>query len=429
MKNQQNKWYVLAILTIVYVFNFIDRQIINIIAEDVKQDLGLSDTQLGMMTGLAFAIFYSVMAIPISRFADKGVRKNVLAVCLGIWSIMTAISGMVTNFTQMFLARMGVGLGEAGGVPTSYSLISDVFPANQRGKAMSIYMIGTSIGVFIAFVGGGYMLVNYGWRMSLYVVGLPGILLAVLVWLTIKEPEKGAKDNVKELDKTTPSMKEIFQIAIRKKTFVYITLAKTFLVGTSYSINAFVAAFFIRLHNMPKGDLFFNLGITVLIGGVIGGLLGGYFSDKLGEKDIRWYAWIGVVGNLLCIIPHYLYFTSQNVTIAIVMFGVMAVTTLLSGGPAVAVMQSVVNAKMRAGVAAIYLLISNLIGLGLGPLSVGMISDWLEPTYGVESIRYALMFTFIPIALSTLFYYLAGKHYKKDVYVNFGEYFSNCLAS
>jgi len=421
MKNQQNKWYVLTILTIVYIFNFIDRQIINIIAEDVKRDLDLSDTQLGMMTGLAFSLFYSIMAIPISRFADKGVRKNVLAICLGIWSVMTAVSGMVTNFTQMFLARMGVGLGEAGGVPTSYSLISDVFPANQRGKAMSFFMMGTSFGIFIAFVGGGYMLVNFGWRMSLFVVGVPGIIFAFLVWLTIKEPLKGAYDNVKNIDQAAPTFKEIFQTAIRKKTFIYITLAKTFLVGASYSINAFIAAFFIRLHNLPKGELFFKLGITVLIGGIIGGLLGGYFSDKLGKKDIRWYAWIGVVGNLLCIIPHYLYFTSQNVTVAIVMFGIIAITTLLSGGPAVAVMQSVVRADMRAGVAAIYLLISNLIGLGLGPLSIGMLSDYFEPTYGQEAIRYALMFTFIPIALSTLFFYLAGIHYKNDVSINFGN--------
>ena len=260
------------------------------------------------MTGLAFSIFYSLMAIPISRFADKGVRKNVLAICLGIWSIMTAASGLVTNFMQMFLARMGVGLGEAGGVPTSYSLISDIFPANQRGKAMSYYMMGTSFGVFFAFVGGGYMLVNYGWRMSLFVVGLPGILLSIIVWMTIKEPKKGAYDNVGEQVEVAPTMKEIFKTAIRKKTFVYITFAKTFLVAASYSINAFIAAYFIRLHNMPKGDLFFNLGITVLIGGIIGGLLGGYFSDKLGKKDIRWYAWIGVVGNLLGILP--LYFLS-----------------------------------------------------------------------------------------------------------------------
>jgi len=293
-----------------------------------------------MMTGLAFSLFYSIMAIPISRFADKGVRKNVLAICLAVWSVMTAVSGLVTNFNQMFLARMGVGLGEAGGVPTSYSLISDVFPANQRGKAMSFFMMGTSFGIFIAFVGGGYMLVNFGWRMSLFVVGVPGILFSFLVWLTIKEPLKGAQDNVKNIEGSAPTFKEIFQTAIRKKTFIYITLAKTFLVGASYSINAFIASFFIRLHNMPKGELFFKLGITVLIGGIIGGLLGGYFSDKLGKKDIRWYAWIGVVGNLLCIIPHYFYFTSQNVTVAIVMFGIMAITTLLSGGPAVAVMQS-----------------------------------------------------------------------------------------
>lgn len=413
-----NRWYILLVLTIVYAFNFIDRQIISIIAQDVKEDLGLSDTQVGMMTGLAFALFYSVMAIPISRFADKGNRKNVLSLCLAFWSIMTAVTGTVSNFTQMFLARMGVGLGEAGGVPTSYSMISDIFPPEERGKAMSIFTMGTSVGILAAFIGGGYVLVNYGWRMSLFVVGLPGLFIAIIVYLTIQEPTKGIYDNVKNQQESTPSILTIASIVFKNKTFINITLAKSFLVFTSYAVNAFIAIFFIRLHEMPKSSLFVNLGLAVAVGGIIGAAIGGYFSDKLGNIDIRWYSWIGIMGGIIAAPAYYIMFTTPNVTIALFSFSFATMGFLISSGPAIAVMQSVVDAKMRAGTAAFYLLISNLIGLGLGPLLIGIISDYYEPAYGLDSIRIALLFTFITQVLSIIFYWLAGRSYPRDIYVN-----------
>ena len=411
-----NKWYILFILTLVYVFNFIDRQIISILAEAIKKDLGFSDTQIGIMTGTAFAVFYSTMSIPISRVADKGNRKSILAFCLAIWSAMTALSGMANSFWQMALARMGVGIGEAGGVPTSYAIISDTFPPNQRGRALSIFSMGISIGIFLAFAIAGVVLVNYGWRFCLYLVGLPGILLAILVHFSIQEPQKGFSDNVKAT-RETPSLLQVIKTLRSKKTFIYITLAKSFLVFTSYSINAFLPILFIRVHQVEIKTLSIILGLSIAVGGVTGSLLGGFLSDKLGKKNVSWYAWVGVLGGILSLAPYYYIFMTNNAFGGLYMVSFTSFTASLTVGPAIAVMQSLVNAKMRASTAALYLLISNLVGLGLGPLIIGIISDYLAPTYGVESIRYALMFTFVSSILAIIFFWIAGNTYKKDICV------------
>lgn len=215
------KWYVLTILTIVYVFNFIDRQILVILQEPIKAELGLTDTQLGLLTGLAFAALYVILGIPIARFADISNRKNIIAVSMVVWSGMTAISGMATNFVQLMLARIGVGIGEAGCSPPAHSIISDYFPPKKRATALSIYSTGIYIGIIIGYIVGGMIAKAYGWRMAFYAIGLPGILFAVFVYFAIKEPVKGRLDPQNVIDEN-PSLIEVIQTLLAKKTFVFV---------------------------------------------------------------------------------------------------------------------------------------------------------------------------------------------------------------
>ena len=412
-----NKWFVLALLTIVYIFNFIDRQVINILAEAIKNDLGFSDAQIGIMTGTAFAVFYSTMTIPISRIADKGNRKNVLSICLAIWSCMTALTGMVNSFWQMAIARMGVGIGEAGGVPTSYSILGDTFPAKERGRAMSIYSLGTSLGVFFAFAIGGYFLVEYGWRACLWIVGLPGILLSIIIYFTIKEPKRGATDKVDLAQREMPSLKEVFKIVFKKKTFSLITFAKGFHNFVGYAMSAFLPIFLIRVHEMPVKAMSLGLGLAIAIGGILGSFTAGFLSDYLGKRHVGWYSWVGSIGRILYLIPLYVVLTASDPWMAIYFTVGLTFCQALGTGPAVVVMQGIVDAKIRASTAALYLMISGLLGLGFGPLVIGIISDWLEPSYGVESIRYALMFLVVPSIIAFFLFLLAGHSYKKEIYV------------
>ncbi len=407
--------YVLLILTGVYTFNFIDRQILTILQEMIKADLGLSDTQLGLLTGFTFAIFYVTLGIPIARYADRSNRKNVVAVALAVWSAMTAISGMAQNFFQLALARIGVGIGEAGGSPPSHAIISDYFPPEKRATALSVYSTGIYIGVFLGFLVGGVLGQQFGWRITLYAMGIPGILYALLVYFTVKEPLKGLSDNDTEQQKDTFTVREVAKNLLSKKTFVYLAFASGLHTFGSYGIGNFFPPFLERIHELEPMTIGIWLGITTGLGGGLGTFLGGYLGDRWRKHDLRWYLWLPVVAGLLAFIPFFVIVFSPNSTVVIA-------TTILTNmgvgiylGPCLAVTHSLVDARKRAFSSAIFFFILNLIGLGFGPMIIGMLSDWLEPTYGVESLRYAFLFTLLTGLLSIWFFYKASTHYLSDL--------------
>ncbi|MGB5355094.1 MAG: MFS transporter [Eudoraea sp.] len=415
MKNyKENKWYVLTLLTLVYTFSFIDRQILVILAEPIKKELALSDTQLGLLTGLAFAALYVVLGVPIARLADKGNRKNIIAISLTLWSFMTAISGAASSFHQLLLARIGVGIGEAGGSPPSHSIISDYFPPKKRATAFAIYSMGIYLGVLLGFVVGGFIAKSYGWRIAFYSLGLPGIFLAILLYYTVKEPRKGQSDLIKTNSKA-PTIKEVFKTLFSYKSFMYAALGTGFTAFGQYGINNFFPSYLQRIHGMNLAQAGYILGLVFGVGGGLGVFLGGYISDRIGLKDLRWYLRGPMLASIVSLISFAVVIFSNEISWII---GMLFFTTLFSGfylAPVIGVTHSLVNAKMRAIASSVLFFILNFIGLGFGPLTIGYISDLLIPKYGDSSLRWAFSIVFVTGSLATILFGWAAKHYKKDL--------------
>jgi len=403
------------VLTGVYTFNFIDRQILVILQEPIKADLGLSDTQLGLLTGLAFAIFYVTLGIPIARWADKSNRKNITSLALVIWSGMTAVSGFAQNFTHLLLARIGVGVGEAGGSPPAHSIISDYFPPEKRATALSIYSTGVYIGVFLGFIVGGIIGQKYGWRMAFWILGVPGILYAFVVYFTVKEPLKGMSDIASDHKVDSYSFKEGLKILLSKKTFIFVALGTGFHTFVNYGMGNWFPSFLARMHGMDTMSIGIWMGMSVGIGGGIGTFVGGYLADRLRHKDLRWYCWISAWSNLLLMIPLAILFFHGNTNLVIAVTFLTNFLGALYLGPSIAVAHSLVNAKMRAFASAILFFTLNLIGLGLGPLAIGMLSDYLTPMYGDEGLRWAMTISFGAAFMAMLMFYKASQTYREDL--------------
>ena len=388
MQRSSYRNYVLAMLTLVYVFNFIDRQLLVILQESIKKELHLSDTQLGMLSGFTFAIFYVTLGIPIARFADKRNRRNTVAASLGLWSIMTAVSGSAKNFVQLLLARIGVGVGEAGGSPPAHAMISDYFPPGKRSTALSIYSTGIYFGILIGFLMGGYLNQHLGWRVAFFAIGIPGVVFSLLFFVTVKEPRRGATDQALQQD--THTLGQVLQRLYSSKTFVWLALATGLHVFCIYGLLNWAPSFLIRLHAMKSSGVGAVLGPVFGIGGAIGSFAGGALTDHFGNTNKRRYLTIPAY----CIIASVIFAAGalfiSNTAVSILCLGCCAALQSTYLGPSIAVAHSLVPASMRALTSAILFLVLNLIGLGFGPLAVGWVSDLLKPTLGVESLRWAM---------------------------------------
>jgi len=402
--------YVLTMLTLVYVFNFIDRQLLVILQESIKKELHLSDTQLGMLSGFTFAVFYVTLGIPIARFADKTNRRNTVAASLALWSMMTAISGLVRNFIQLLFARIGVGVGEAGGSPPAHAMISDYFPPQKRSTALSIYSTGIYFGILVGFLMGGYLNQQLGWRVAFFTVGIPGVLFSLLFYVTVKEPRRGATDITTQVSSEMPSFSTVVKRLSSTRTFVYLALGCGLHVFCIYGLINWTASFLARLHHMKSAEIGLVLGLVFGIGGAIGSFAGGWLTDHFGKKDKTLYLKIpayAIVLSAICAAGG-LFF--QNNFVSILFLGLCASLQSTYLGPSIAVAHSLVPASMRSLTSAILFLVLNLIGLGFGPLVVGMISDLLKPSLGEEALRWAMSITIlVSIGAVTLFFVAAKK--------------------
>jgi MFS family permease len=388
--------YVLVMLTLVYVFNFVDRQVLVILQESIKKDLHLSDTQLGLLSGFAFAIFYVALGIPIARFADKGNRRNVVTLSLGLWSVMTALSGRAQNFFQLLLARIGVGVGEAGGSPPAHAMISDYFPPAKRSTALSIYSAGIYFGVLIGFLMGGYLNQRLGWRVAFYVVGIPGLIFSLLFYSTVKEPRRGATDgagagsaDMAGAESTeVPSFWAVIKRLYSIKTFVWLSVAASLHVFCIYGLMNWVVSFLTRLHGLKNPGA--ALGLILGVGGALGSYAGGALTDHFGKRDKRLYLKIPSYAIGLSVLAAAGVLFVQNINLCLICLGCCAALQSTYLGPAITVAHSLVPASMRSLTSAVFFLAINLIGLGCGPLAVGHLSDMLTPALGVESLRWAM---------------------------------------
>lgn len=385
--------YALWTLMIIYTLNFLDRQIVNILAEPIKKDLHLADWQLGMMTGLAFALFYTVLGIPIARKAEKSNRPMIIGAALAVWSGFTMLCGFAQNFWHLVLARIGVGIGEAGCTPPAHSLITDYVPREKRASAIAFYSIGTPLGSLIGMAMGGLIADAYGWRAAFLVAGAPGLLLAFLTIFTLPEPRKKLTAIMAAKATASVPLRAAMLVLISKKTFWLIAFAAAIKAFIGYGHAPFTASFFFRSHAGhiadlsawitsvtglsigPIGTVGVALSVVSGVSGVLGVWLGGVIADKLGARDLRAYVVVPAIASLITIPIFITAVSVPNATGALILLALPAIIGSLWYGPVYATAQSIVQPQMRATCAAVLLFIINLVGLGLGPLFVGIVSD------------------------------------------------------
>jgi MFS family permease len=398
--------YALWVLLIIYTLNFLDRQVVNILAEPIKRDLGLADWQLGMMTGLAFAVFYTVLGIPIARLAETKNRPMIIGTSVAAWSAFTVLCGFTQNFWQLILARIGVGVGEAGCTPPAHSLITDYVPRETRASAIAFYSIGTPLGTLAGMAMGGLIADAYGWRTAFMVAGAPGVLFALVAAFTLVEPRKRLAAEMAARASSQISFAAALAVLATKKTFWLVALAASIKAFIGYGHAPFTASFFFRNHGpelaqlaamfglKSAGFLGLALGLVGGTAGVVGAWLGGVFADRLGAKDLRAYVTVPAIASLITI-P--IYITAVSLDAPMTAIGLLAINALLGTlwyGPVYATAQSIVDPALRATASAVLLLIINLIGLGLGPLAVGLLSDVLSGHMGLgeaQGVRWALI--------------------------------------
>jgi MFS family permease len=383
--------YVLVVLVIVYTFNFIDRQIVGILAVPIKAELHLTDSQLGLMGGLAFALFYTLLGIPIARMADRVSRTSIMTAALALWSLMTAVCGLTHSFVQLFLARVGVGVGEAGGVAPAYSLICDYFPSKERARALSVYSFGIPVGAASGIVLGGYITSLMSWRMAFFIVGLAGLLITPLLKLTVREPERGALDPGRVDGVPAPSLFEVIAVLARKASFWGLSLGAASASMMGYGLFFWAPSFLVRSFHLTLLHASLGFGALVLVGGLIGIWFGGALADRYGEKRRAMYAYIPAIA-FLATLPFYA--AGVLSTTLWISFAVLLVPTALGLvwlGPVLAAVQHLVPGNMRATASALFLFINNLIGIGLGTTLIGVVSDMTRARFGAESLRYAIL--------------------------------------
>jgi MFS family permease len=414
--------YVLVVLVIVYTFNFIDRQIVGILAVPIKAELRLSDSQLGLMGGLAFAIFYTFLGIPVARLADRISRTRIMTAALALWSLMTAVCGLTHGFGQLFMARVGVGVGEAGGVTPAYSLICDYFPSNERARALSVYSFGIPIGSAVGIVLGGFITSLMSWRMAFFIVGLAGLLITPLLKFTVREPTRGALDAVRAQSErnnsssaaTGPALLEVIALLARRKSFWGLSLGASCASMMGYGLFFWAPSFLVRSFHLSLLHASLIYGALVLVGGLSGIWFGGVLADRYGDKRREMYAFIPAIA-FVATVPFYV--AGVLSTALWLSFAVLLVPTALGLawlGPVLAAVQHLVPANMRATASALFLFINNLIGIGLGTTLIGAVSDSMRLRFGAESLRYAILAGTGFYLIAAALFFFAGRKLAKD---------------
>jgi MFS family permease len=406
MKESIYKNYLLAVLLVILAFNNMDGLALGLVLQNIKMDLHLSDTQLGFLSGIAFALFYSVMGIPLARWADRGDRVTIISVTAAVWSVMVALCGIAASFVQLLLIRVGVAVGEAGCMPPAHSLIPDYFTRDERPRAVAIFLLGGSLSVVIGYFLAGWLNELYGWRTTFAVLGSAGLVPAALARLTLKEPRR-AKLSTEEASRfaangrsqpegarespVQPSLREIGATLWANITFRHLLFSFSVTSFFVSGIAQWQPTFFIRSFGLKTGELGTWFAMIYGLGGMLGLYLGGELASRYAANNERlqlkamavMYSWFGLISILIYLSPnHY------------VAFGLMALATLASAttnGPLLATIQTLVPPRMRATSIAIIYLFANLIGTGLGPLAAGALSDALRPWAFQESLRYALL--------------------------------------
>lgn len=411
-------YYVLGALFLGYVFNSIDRGVLNVLVESIKNEFHASDTAMGFLGGMTFATFYAVMGIPIAAMADRTNRVNVLSLSICLWSVMTALSGAATQFIYLVLARIGTAVGEAGGTPPSHSIISDYFPISKRATAISLYMLGVPVGQSIGLFCGGWLNQFYNWHVAFIAIGLPGVLVAILIKLTVKEPPRGYSDVVasSQSNEPAPSIMETTKYLWKLKSFRNLCMANGLHSFVWYGGTIFNAAYLIRTHGMKSGEAGTILSSVALFA-TIGTFAGGFLADKLSVRynDKRWYLLLPAIVTVGMIPFQFGSYLAPSLSIVVPSFYGMMILASIFFGPTYAMAQALAPKQMRARATSIVLFMQTLIGLGLGPLAVGKISDMLEAAKGQYSLAWGLAIVGLVNIWASWHFYRGSKTLVKDL--------------
>ncbi len=406
--------YVLLVLIVVYTLNFIDRQIIAILSPMIKDEFNVSDTELGFLKGMAFALLYSTLGIPIARFADRHNRVSIVAGALAVWSFFTALSGLAANFIQLALARFAVGIGEAGCSPPSHSLISDYFPKEKRASALAIYALGIPIGIMFAFLAGGQLAAAVGWRWTLIILGAPGVILALVLRFTVREPERGAHDVGSNMEQ--PKFMDGVKTIASVRSFQLICIGAGLASMSAFALATWVVDFYVRAHELTFTQITTPLAGIMGLGLGFGTYLGGALGDVLGKRNRAYYMWlpaISFVGAAPFLVIALLVGSS---TVSFAWLTVGYIMTGIYTGPTFATIQTLSPVRLRALAAAIFLFVANLAGMGFGPLFTGFISDALSSRMGeTEALRMSLIVMMSGFVVSGVFFVAAARCIGRDM--------------
>ncbi len=408
---------VLLILLLAYIFNFVDRQIIGVLAVPIKAELGLSDRQLGLMGGIAFALFYSGLAIPIAWLADRRSRVNIIAVSVALWSAFTALCGLAQNFWHLFLARMGVGIGEAGGVAPSYALISDYYPRASRGRALAFFSLGIPIGSAAGVFFGGWIGDYLDWRWAFIIVGLAGLPAALLVKMGIAEPVRGGFDTADgSASEAAPPFPVVARRLATTPSFWLLSFGAASGSIMGYGLIFWLPSFFTRSLDLELAEVGWFYGSIVLVGGIAGTWLGGWFADRTGPDRPATYALIPAISFLVAAPVFAVGVLSESMLVSWILFTIGQMLALAWLGPVIAAIQHIVPPNMRATASASFLFINNLIGIGFGIYILGEMSTRIGAAYGEDSLRYSILYGLGFYLLSGLLYLVASRRLNRDWY-------------
>lgn len=407
--------YMLGLLVGVFAFNFIDRNILSVLLPQIKAELELSDLQLGLIGGIAFALFYSTAGLPMARLADRVNRVNIIGLAIALWSVMTAVGGLATSFVYLMLSRVGVGIGEAGCTPPAHSILSDVYEPERRATALSIYSAGAPIGGFVGLLVGGWVAEWYGWRTAMMVVGLPGLLLALVVKLTLREPPRGLVEK-RATEEPTPSVFGVIRLLGSRPTFRHLALGASLSAFAGYGNILWLPSYLHRSIGMGIGEIGTWLSFMGLIAGTTGMIAGGAISDRLARRNPAWWMWFPAASIVVGVPFGAAAFLLSSKWIVLACLTVPGLTANIYPGPTYSTVQGMVGLRMRAVAIAFILFFINLIGLGIGPFVVGALSDWFQTLFGNESLRYSLLIILTCFkSWSAVHFYLAGRTVAADL--------------
>ena len=407
-------WITLAILAAVNAVNYMDRWVMSVLLQPIKEEFGLSDTQLGLLTGLAFSLSYAVFALPIARWADRGVRRTVLIWAIGFWSLMTGMGGLAQSFWHLFVARIGVGIGESGCIPTGQSIISDHFPNDQRAFALAAFSAGSMAGKVLGIGAAGYLVTLYGWRTTLIALAVPGFVMMVVVRLFVQEPPRGQFDRL-DRDAGQLSTREAVMGLLRTRSFVLMCIAGAMSNLVIFGVQNWTPTFYMRQFGLTAAQVGAAVAGVVGIGSAVGLLVGGYFTQSLMRRDERWSMWVAAGIYLLVIVGTIIVFTTPHLTLSLGLFAAMSVTANLPVGALFATKMNVADPRCRALACAIALALTSIVGLGLGPVIVGALSDLLHPAFGTSALRYALIGVACLNVITAILYLLASRTLLADI--------------